>query len=69
MTAQPNAAQPLRAKGRIRGVTRKKYHILRRMIARKETTWAQLEREGIVLPPANESDYARNVRDQLRKRR
>lgn len=71
MAAKPitTGSKPERRHGNVRGVPRAQYLSLCRMIARKETTWAELERQGIVLPPQNESDYTRQVRRQLHARK
>lgn len=64
---QQRIDQPQRGRGRIRGVTRAQYLILRRMVNRGEATWADLERKGIVLPTGRESDYRQQVRRALSK--
>jgi hypothetical protein len=58
---------PKRGPGKIRGVTPSQYTALARMVRRKETTWEQLEREGIVLPSQRESEFRRAVKRQLAK--
>jgi len=58
-------SRPQRGPGRIRGLTRAQYLVLRRMVQNGETTWEELERKHVVLPSGHESDYRRNVRTQL----
>lgn len=62
-------AKPQRLPGRTRGVTRNQYLVLRRMVKAGETTWAELERRGIVLPAGKESDYRKAVLEGLKKSR
>jgi hypothetical protein len=61
--------KPQRGPGRPRGVTRARYLVLSRMVKAHETTWADLERQGIVLPSQRESDFRRDVRKQLKGER
>ena len=64
MAATKSTLQP--GPGRIRGVVRAQYLVLRRMVKEGKTTWEELEREGIVFPPLRESEFRRQVQQQLR---
>jgi hypothetical protein len=57
--------KPQRGAGRIRGLTKAEYLVLSRMVRRGETTWEELERRGIALPPQRESDFRRQVKRAL----
>lgn len=58
---------PKRAKGLVRGVSKAKYLVLSRLVKAGQTTWVELERKGIVLPPNRESDFRKHVRRALKK--
>lgn len=67
MVAKAGGSKPKRAKGTIRGVSRAKYLVLSRMVRAKETTWEELERKGVVLPPKRESEFRRHVKATIRQ--
>lgn len=50
---------------KIRGVSPAQYQALRRMIERGEVTWQELEQQGVVEPPRNQSDFIREVKQRL----
>lgn len=68
MAATTNG-KPQRIPGRVRGVTRAQYLTLFRMVHSGETTWGELERQGIVLPPRRESDFRLAVKKQIARRK
>jgi hypothetical protein len=53
--------------GRKRGVPVADYHAYRRMVIRKETTWAALEKARLVLAPHREA-FRNAVRKALKKK-
>lgn len=59
-------ARKARSKSKtIRGVSPARYQSLRRLVERGEATWQELEAEGVVQPPRNQSDFIRQVKQRL----
>lgn len=60
-----NNFKPKNGPGRTRGLPKAQYLSLYRMVKAGETTWAELERRGIVLPVRRLSEFRRAVQKQL----
>lgn len=52
-------------KGRRRGLTNAQYYVAYRLVRAGKTTWEQLERKGLVLPPRRGSGFRAEVERML----